>query len=228
VRAISVAREGAARPVFAGLWDTAFVAKSRSILFFSLVAIAAALGGAMLARQLGGGPVALRSGTWLPQGRPVAEFSLTDQDGAPFDRARLEGSPSLLFFGFTHCPDVCPTTLALLAQLDQQPPVDGLRTILVSVDPERDDVETMRKYVRAFGPRMIGLTGKDEEIDKLIKSLGGARFRQQTAGGGWIVDHSATLDLLDARGRLAGVFSPPLQLPALRADLALAAEALER
>ena len=182
----------------------------------------------MLARQLGTGPVALTSGTWLPEARPIAGFSLTDQDGAPFDRARLEGSPSLLFFGFTHCPDVCPTTLALLAQLDQQPPIEGLRTILVSVDPERDDVATMRTYVRAFSPRMIGLTGNDEEIDKLIKSLGGARFRQQIAGGGWTVDHSATLYLLDARGRLAGVFSPPLQLPALRQDLAIAASALQR
>lgn len=212
----------------AGLWDTAFVAKSRSILFFSLVAIAAAFGGAMLARQLGSDTVALTSGTWLPQRRALAEFQLTDQDGAPFDRSRLEGSPSLLFFGFTHCPDVCPTTLALLAQLDQQPPVEGLRTILVSVDPQRDDVDTMKTYVRAFGPRMIGLTGSDEEIDKLMKSLGGARFRQQTAGGGWIVDHSAMLYLLDTHGRFAGVFSPPLQLPALRQDLALAAKALGR
>jgi protein SCO1/2 len=212
----------------AGLWDTPLVAKNRSVLFFTLVAVAAALGGAMLARQLGRGPVALASGTWLPQGRPVAAFQLTDQDGAPFSHEQLKGSPSLLFFGFTHCPDVCPTTLALLAQFDQQPPIDGLRTILVTVDPERDDVTAMKRYTGAFSPRMLGLTGSEAQIDALMKSVGAARFRQPAPGGGYIVDHSATLYLIDPAGRLVAVFSPPLSLPALRADLQVAARAMGR
>lgn len=181
----------------------------------------------MLARQLGQGPVALSSGTWLPQGRPVAAFSLTDQDGAPFDQTRLQGAPSLLFFGFTHCPDICPNTLALLAQLDSQPPLPGLRTILVTVDPERDDVTAMKRYVGAFSPRMLGLTGDDAQIDALMKSVGAARFRQEAVGGSYQVDHSATLYLIDPRGRLVAVFSPPLQLPALREDLALAGSSMQ-
>src|SRR4051812_42557597 len=110
---MSVSRLGrAARGRRAGvrLWDTLLVAKTRSILFYAVIAIAAALAGALVARQLGRGTVALTSGTLLPQGRAIAPFSLVDQDGAPFDQTRLAGTPSLLFFGFTHCPDVCPQT----------------------------------------------------------------------------------------------------------------------
>lgn len=182
----------------------------------------------MLARQLGQGPVALSSGTWLPKGRPVAEFQLVDQDGAPFDRARLQGAPSLLFFGFTHCPDVCPSTLALLAQLEQDPPVPDLRTILVTVDPGRDDVAAMKLYVKAFSPRMIGLTGDDAQLEALMRSVGAARIVQPGEGTSYQVDHSATLYLIDPSGRMVAVFSPPFSLPALREDLRLAARAMVR
>lgn len=228
MRSMRVATLGASRrgreP--ARLWDTLLVAKNRSVLFFVLLAAAAAVGGAMLARQLGHGPVALQSGTWLPQGRPVAGFRLVDQEGAPFDQHRLEGAPSLLFFGFTHCPDVCPTTLALLSQLDHDPPIPGLRTVLVTVDPKRDDVEAMKRYVGAFSPRMIGLTGEDAQIDALMKSLGAARLLRPGAGADYEVDHSATVYLLDPAARLVAVFSPPLSLPALREDLRLAGRAM--
>jgi protein SCO1/2 len=216
-----------ARRVAAVLWDTLLVVKTRSVLFFTFIALAAALAGALVARQLANAPLVLSAGTWLPQSRPVAPFQLTDQDGAPFDQASLEGAPSLLFFGFTHCPDVCPTTLALLAQLDHDPPVKGLRTILVTVDPERDDVAAMKRYVGAFSPRMLGLTGTDEQIDVLLTNLGAARMRTATVGGGYTVDHSATVYLLDRDARLVAVFTPPLTLPALRSDLALASRLLE-
>jgi protein SCO1 len=203
------------------------VTKTRSILFIAVLALAAALTGAMVARQLARPQVEMTAGTWFPEPRSLGEFSLVDQDGAPFDLAKLRGAPSLLFFGFTHCPDVCPTTLALLAQLDRDPPARDLRTVLVTVDPARDDAAALKKYVGAFSPRMIGLTGSDEQLDSLMARLGAARVRQPGVGESYLVDHTATVYLLDHEARLVAVFTPPLTLPALRADLAAAAHALE-
>ncbi|MET0292977.1 MAG: SCO family protein [Steroidobacteraceae bacterium] len=203
------------------------MAKTRSILFIAVLALAAALTGALVARQLARPTVTMTAGTWFPEARPVRDFSLIDQDGAAFDLSKLQGSPSLLFFGFTHCPDVCPTTLALLAQLDRNPPVPDLRTVLVTVDPQRDDAASLKRYVGAFSPRMIGLTGDDAQLDLLMTQLGAARVRQPGVGDDYLVDHSATVYLLDRNARLVAVFTPPLTLPALRADLAAAASALE-
>lgn len=193
-----------------------------------MLALAAALAGALVARQLSRPSVTMTSGTWLPEPRPLRPFELTDQDGSAFDLARLRGSPSLLFFGFTHCPDVCPTTLALLAQLDRDAPVPGLRTVLVTVDPQRDDAAALKRYVGAFSPRMIGLTGSDAQLEGLMSQLGAARIRQPGVGDDYLVDHSATVYLLDRDARFVAVFTPPLNLPAIRTDLASAAGALER
>ena len=182
----------------------------------------------MLARYAGQRAVALQNGTLLPGGRAIAGFSLTDHEGRPFGNAQLRGHPSLLFFGFTHCPDVCPTTLALLAQLARAKPVADLQMLFVTVDPERDDALTLKRYVDAFSPQLVGLRGSDAELDKLMQSVGAARFRQQTAAGNYLVDHSATLYLIDAGGRLAAVFTPPFSLPLLDADLRLVAQSMDR
>jgi protein SCO1 len=126
----------------------------------------------------------------------------------------------MVFFGFTHCPDVCPTTLALMAQLAREPRLAGLRLVFVTVDPNRDDTLTLASYVQAFGDSITGLRGDDAALDPLLESLGAARSVQQLAGGDYVVDHSATLFFLDAQGRLSAVFTPPFSFPALRDDLA--------
>jgi len=182
----------------------------------------------MLARHVGEGPVALQNGTLLPKGRAIAAFSLADHEGRPFGNSQLHGHPSLLFFGFTHCPDVCPTTLALLAQLSRQNPIAGLRLLFVTVDPGRDDTLTLRRYVDAFSPQLVGLRGADTELDKLMQSVGAARFLRPQADGNYQVDHSATLYLIDANGRLAAIFTPPFSLSLLDADLRLAARGMDR
>ena len=161
----------------------------------------------------------MQNGTALPGGRDVAAFQLQDQDGQPFGNAQLRGAPSLLFFGFTHCPDVCPTTLALMAALQHARAVPDLRIIFVTVDPGRDDTSTLRAYVRAFNDSMIGLRGEDAQLDLLLHSLGAVRALQATPDGSYSVDHSATLYLIGADGRLSTVFTPPFSLPALTADL---------
>jgi len=181
--------------------------------------LAAAAAGYMVARQLEHGVPELKSGTALPQPRAVADFSLHDQHGVAFGNAQLRGAPSLLFFGFTHCPDVCPTTLALMAQLTRDPGLARVRMVFVTVDPKRDDQLTLQRYVTAFGGNLTGLRGQDAALDVLLNSVGAARSIQPLPGGDYAVDHSATLFYLDAKGRLAAVFTPPFALEPLRADL---------
>jgi protein SCO1/2 len=136
-----------------------------------------------------------------------------------FGNAQLPGGPSLMFFGFTHCPDVCPTTLALMAQLARDPQLARLRMLFVTVDPKRDDQLTLQRYVTAFGGNLIGLRGEDAAVDPLLKSVGAIRSIQKLPGGDYSVDHSATLFYLDSDGRLAAVFNPPFEPERLRADL---------
>jgi protein SCO1 len=193
--------------------------RSRTYLYFGLMILAAAAAGYMVARRLQDDSPALASGTRLPQARPVAEFSLQDQHGATFAAQQLRGQASLVFFGFTHCPDVCPTTLALMAQLAREPGLAELRLIFVTVDPHRDDTATLASYVQAFGGSITGLRGEDAQLEPLLQSLGAARSLQQLAGGDYQVDHSATLFFVDAQGRLAAVFTPPFTFAPLRDDL---------
>jgi len=164
-------------------------------------------------------PPPLHAGTALQERHAVASFALTDQLGRPFGNAQLAGEPSLMFFGFTHCPDVCPTTLALLARLHREPPLSRLHIVFVTVDPKRDDPPTMKQYVDAFGGGITGLTGSDAALNPLLANLGVVRVIQPLAGDDYSVDHSATLYYLDARGELAAVFTPPFDYPAMRADL---------
>jgi protein SCO1 len=201
------------------------MSRSRTYVYIGLMVLAAAAAGYMVARQLHQDLPALSAGTRMPQPRPVATFTLQDHRGAAFGNAQLAGAPSLVFFGFTHCPDVCPTTLALMAQLAREPRLAGLRLVFVTVDPNRDDTLTLASYVQAFGDSITGLRGDDAALEPLLESLGAARSVQPLAGGDYVVDHSATLFFLDARGRLAAVFTPPLSFPALRADLTMLATA---
>jgi protein SCO1 len=191
----------------------------RSALYVMLMVLAAGVAGYMVARQLSRSAPALSAGTALPAARPVAPFVLTDHRGKAFSNARLTGTGTLMFFGFTHCPDVCPTTLALLAQLARDPALQKLQLLFVTVDPRRDDVPTMQRYVDAFGGQITGLTGTDAALEPLLTSLGVARAIQPRAGDDYAVDHSAALFYVNSRGAFSAVFTPPLELTALRHDL---------
>jgi protein SCO1/2 len=144
------------------------------------------------------------------RGGPVlGEFSLKDQNGAAVTKASLVGKPSLIFFGFTFCPDICPTTLAnttaLLAKVPEAGPAVGV--YFVSVDPERDTPEVMKSYLSSFDPRIRGLTGELSEISKLTKSLGIYFAKVDTGGGSYSVDHSALTVLLDSHGQFFGTIA---------------------
>jgi protein SCO1 len=185
--------------------------------------VGAALAGFYLARHVHDANPQLTSGTWFPQPRPVGEFSLTGDDGKPLGREKLEGAPTLVFFGFTHCPDVCPTTLAKLAQITKAAQVNGLRVLLISVDPDRDTPETLHQYVRAFDPSFIGATGTTQSIKQVTKEFGVAVERVALPGDTYTMDHSATVFLLNDRAQIVAVFTPPFDLDKFAADLRTAA-----
>jgi protein SCO1 len=196
------------------------MAINRSVLYVALVVLGAAVAGYMVSRQLarGGAPV-LQSGTALPAPRAVVPFTLTDHLGAPFTNSRLAGHPTLVFFGFTHCPDICPTTLAMVAQLRRDSGLNRLQTLFVTVDPGRDDQRTMQQYVNAFGQGLIGLRGEDAALEPLLQSLAAARSVRPGVGADYAVDHSATLYYINTRGALSAVFTPPFDAATMRADL---------
>jgi len=164
----------------------------------------------------------LASGTLLTAPRAVAPFALTDQDGQPYTQAQLQGHWTLLFAGFTHCPDVCPTTLALMAQLrGRLPAAAPLELLFLSVDPERDTPGRLKAYTAHFGGAVRGVTGPREQLDALCANLGIAYLKVPGATEAqYTVDHSTALVLLDPSGRIAGYFQAPHKLDTLAADLA--------
>jgi len=191
----------------------------RTILLLASLGTAAVLVGVLLARTLGATSVPLESGTWLPQPRTLPQFHLQDLSGADFGLDRLRGHPTLLFFGFTNCPDVCPTTLATLAQVQRAPPLPGAQVLFITIDPERDSAASLQVYLGAFSNRFVGARGNAAALAPLLKNLGAIAVRENLPDGSYTMDHSATLYLLDSRGRLVAVFSPPFSAPKLSADL---------
>jgi len=195
--------------------------KNRYWTLVAAIAIGAATAGVFVARNLNQpAAVQLESGTALPTPGELSAFSLVDTRNAAFTPAEFRGHPTLVFFGFTNCPDVCPTTLALLASVQKKIQVPGLQVALISVDPERDTPEHLGKYVASFGSEFIGLTGQAPEIVKAQRSFGVASARVDLAGGGYTMDHSATVFVLDSAGRKVAIFTPPLRADALGRDLA--------
>jgi protein SCO1 len=191
----------------------------RTILLLASIGSAALLLGVLLARLLGATSVPLETGTWLPQPRVLPEFHLKDLTGADFDLSSLRGHPTLLFFGFTNCPDACPTTLATLTQVQRAAPLPGSQVVFITIDPERDSAASLQVYLGAFSNSFIGARGDAAALAPLLKNLGAIAVRQKLPDGSYTMDHSATLYLLDARGRLVAVFSPPFSAPKLAADL---------
>jgi protein SCO1 len=190
-----------------------------------VAALCAAAGGFWVARQLDGSGVELTSGTWLAQPRAVSEFNLLDGQGHPFTLHNLQGRPALVFFGFTHCPDVCPTTLVKLAQVKKSmgTTVAGLRVVFVTVDPQRDTPDAVNGYAHAFDPDFVGVTGDPKEVEKMLASFGVAALRVELPGGDYTMDHSAAVFLLDTRARIVGIFTPPWDTHKIAQDLRTAA-----
>jgi protein SCO1/2 len=190
-----------------------------SWFLWGLVVVLAAFAGFWVAERASSPVPQLTSGTWFPQPRPIEDFALTDENSRPFTLASLKGRPTLVFFGFTHCPDVCPTTLAKLAQIAKAAAIPNLTVVLVSVDPARDKPEQLQMYVHAFDPKFKGLTGDQAQIDKISREFGVAVARVDLSGGDYTMDHSAAVFLLDDQARRVAVFTPPYEMQPVVSDL---------
>ncbi|MFA0922458.1 SCO family protein [Xanthomonas fragariae] len=197
-----------------------------------LVALAAGLGLLLCQKFLGGAP----SSPWpptqtirfYPQLRPLPQFSLRQSDGTQLVPGELKGHWTLVFLGFTFCPDVCPTTLTDLAVAQQQweSIPDGLRprVLFVSVDPQRDPPARLGEYAHAFHKDTLAATADVPALEHFATALGfvfqkvpGKGFAQNP--NDYSMDHSAGIAVLDPQGRLAGLMRPPLDPKAIAADL---------
>ena len=144
---------------------------------------------------------------------PKVAFTMPDTRGEPFDfRAETDGKVALLFFGYTYCPDVCPTTLQSLVSVeDRLGPEDDVRVVFVSVDPARDDVARMARYVAFFDPAYLGVTGDPEQLGVLTRAVGAYNAAQPPEPGaeGYLVDHASSLFLVGPDARLHAILDEP-------------------
>ena len=164
-----------------------------------------------------------RFATVLPEPRPLPAFSLTDHDNRVFDTARLRGRTTLLFFGFTHCPDVCPATLSQLAAARRQlaaatPDAELPEIVLVSVDPERDTPAVLGSYVDYFGDGITGVTGTPGELRALTEPLG-IFFEKSPQGEDYTMNHSTAVLVIGPDAALQALFSAPHDVDAFVHDL---------
>lgn len=199
-----------------------------STLATMAIAIVAVIAGMLLSRALlqraesSQSTTALVTGTLFEPPRALAPIALIDHDGRPFDNASLQGAWTFLFFGFTNCPDVCPMTMRILAQVEQRlsdlPDAQRPRVVLVSVDPKRDTPEQLAKYVKYFNPAFLGVTGEQSSLDEFTRKIGVPVAISETGDGGYTVDHSAAIFLIDPRGRIRALFSAPHVADSIAAD----------
>ncbi len=168
-------------------------------------------------------PPRLAGGTLLPSSRELAPFTLVDHHNAPFTRDSLRGQWSFAFFGYTHCPDVCPNALGMLKRVETLLEADGEtplpRVLFVSVDPARDTPETLANYVSYFHPAFLGVTGEDSELKRLTRQLGilyGRSPGQENED--YLVDHSAAIILFNPEGNYQALFGVPHDPQKIAAD----------
>jgi len=144
--------------------------------------------------------------------RKFSEFEFTDHKGQPFGMEQLKDKWSLIFFGFTHCPDICPTTMASAAKMYaglEDDEKDQLQVILISLDPERDTTEKLAEYVPYFNPDFIGATGNKYVLLKLATELNVAFSKVELEGGDYTIDHSGNMILVNPYGHYYGFLKPP-------------------
>lgn len=203
---------------------------NRSTALILIAALAAALGlwagQRWLASRTLAGP-RLQVVKLLDKPRTLPPFSLQQSDGTPLVAGELKGRWTLVYLGFTHCPDVCPTTLAQLAQAQKQwatlPGATRPQVLFVSVDPERDTPAVVGNYARRFARETLAATGEVAALETFARSLSLVFMKAPAPAGGpadqYNVDHSTALALLDPQARMAGVIQPPVDPKAIAADL---------
>jgi protein SCO1/2 len=185
------------------------------VLILSVIALVLGLGLNYLLSPTAKKPPQIDGFLW-PQSKTLADINLIDNQERAFTLDDFKGKWSLIFFGYTHCPDVCPTTLTVLKGVKQKLGAHAQETantqyVFISVDRERDVPEILSNYVNYFDPEFIGITGEQVEIEKLTRQLGVVYMRipDPNNANSYLVDHSASVMLIDPLGRMIALFSAP-------------------
>ena len=164
-----------------------------------------AIAGALIYQSIYGGT----DRSMIADTKMGAPFELIDQNGNPITEKAMEGQPAAVFFGFTHCPEVCPTTLYEMAgwlnKLGEEG--DNIRAFFISVDPERDTPAAMKSYVENFTDRITGITGDSEQLKNLQKAWRIYAKKVPLEGGDYTMDHTASVLLVDGEGRFKGTIA---------------------
>ncbi|MCS7206459.1 MAG: SCO family protein [Dehalococcoidia bacterium] len=180
------------------------------VLVGTAIVVLGAIGTALALQVRASPPYTFYGATFTPP-HLAPDLALTDTEGNPFHLANFRNKVVLVFFGYTHCPDVCPATLVAVRQVLERLGGDAQRVqfVFVSVDPERDTPERLRTYVKGFDPRYIGLTGTPEQV-ALVANAYGVRYYKEDIGsaGGYTVAHTAFVFVIDPAGRLRLAFPP--------------------
>lgn len=192
------------------------------ITLLALAALVVGVAGGYLWQQRAAPALQLQRATLVTgESPPLQNFQLRDQDNQVFTRERFKGRWSLLFFGYTHCPDICPLTLAeakgFYSNLKGTPYQADTQVIFVSVDPKRDTAEVLKRYVSYFDPTFIGVTGDRAQLDLLTRPLG-IYYAYQGDGDDYAVDHSAVMVLIGPQAKRRAIFSPPHTAAVLTSD----------
>ncbi len=204
-----------------------------------VLAIAAAFAGLLAGWHFSHRPSAAPEGPALQSmkrfetPRALPPIQLTRHDGHPLDNAAFKGHWTLVFIGFTHCPDVCPTTLAQLQQAQDQwasiPEATRPRVMFVAVDPERDTPEITGRYAHAFHKDTIAATGTQQQLEDFARGLSLVFMKNPPDDASkpdrYAVDHSAALAVIDPEGRMAGVIQPPFEPAKIASDFIALTEA---
>lgn len=197
----------------------------RSVLVVALLALISGLALWLWQASRAPDPTPVASAaTVLQDPRPLPAFALVDQNGQPFGLEQLRNRWSLLFFGFTRCPDICPNTLGLLHAINnalgEQARSADFQVVFVSVDPQYDSPKALKSYVEYFDPAFVAATGPEAELHKLTGALY-MPYQYVPVGDAddYTVEHSGALVLLDPQGRAVAYFSPPLQVGPIADDL---------
>ena len=193
-------------------------------LVVTLAAVAAMLGALLVARGLLEDSLELQAASIYPEARKIKPFELAGAGGEPFTERDLQGNLTLVFFGFTNCPDICPDTLSVLAEamdkLETMRVEEKPEVVFVSVDPDRDAGQTMQEYVNYFDPAFKAVTGDDEALGALTGQVGAMYVRHgPDENGFYTVDHSSMIVIIDAQGRMIGRFPTASSADEIAADL---------
>jgi protein SCO1 len=160
-------------------------------------------------------PLETKAATVLSEPLAIPAFNLSEHHGNPFTEKSLQGQWTFLFFGYTYCPDICPSTLILLNQVDkllsEKKILPHPKFIFISIDPDRDTLKQLGDYVTYFNQAFLGITGDKTELEKLTRPLGIAYARDpKTASSeNYIINHSASILLVEPEGQLRALISPP-------------------